>query len=239
MAITGPSELPHVLKVDSDPMKKYVLSKLGHPVVEVEVTEDQWETVLKVTGNFIAHYFSKEQMFAVFYTNPLQSDYDLPNNAYWIQEVAWDPVTTKIDQIFGAESFLFCFAPYFRILRNDNNLIAVENWKDEYKCVTPYGDKKISIKRHDHKQPIVEIRYEGGSLCCTPNHPIKLNDDISLENWQIASEVEVGDKLVSTRGISEVIAINNFDVSYTHSIVVPSSHCFYGCHYGHYPVLVH
>lgn len=107
MAILGPSDLPYILKVDSDPIKKYVLSKLGFPSVEVEITEDQWETILKTTGNFIAHYFSKEQMFGVFWTTPLESVYKLPHNAYWIQEVAWDPVTTMIDQIFGAESFLF------------------------------------------------------------------------------------------------------------------------------------
>jgi len=107
VAIVGPSQLPYILKVDSDPIKKYVLAKLGHPTVEVELTEDQWETILRTTGDFIAHYFSNEQRFAVFWTQPLQSVYDLPSDAYWIEEAAWDPVVTRIDQIFGAESFLF------------------------------------------------------------------------------------------------------------------------------------
>lgn len=107
MAILGPSDLPYILKVDSDPIKKYVLSKLGFPSVEIEISEDQWETILKTTGAFIAHYLSKEQMFGTFWTTPLESTYDLPDNAYWVQEVAWDPVTTMISDIFGAESYLF------------------------------------------------------------------------------------------------------------------------------------
>ena len=107
MAIIGPSDLPAILKVKSEELKKYVLSKLGHPVVEVEIEESQWETVLRTTGDWIAHYFPKEQQLAFFTTVPLQSSYPLPENAYWIQEFAWDPVTTRISEVFGAESFLF------------------------------------------------------------------------------------------------------------------------------------
>jgi len=128
MAIMGPSELPYILQVDSEPMKKYVLSKLGWPTVEVEVGEDQWETVLRVTGNFIAHYFSKEQMFGLFYTSPLENTYDLPAGAYWIQEVAWDPVTTMIDQIFGAESFLF----------NIGNITGIQQILTDYHMLQSY-----------------------------------------------------------------------------------------------------
>jgi len=128
MAIMGPSDLPYILKVDSDPIKKYVLSKLGYPSVEVEITEDQWETVLKTTGNFIAHYFSKEQKFGVFWTQPLESTYDLPNDAYWVQEVAWDSVSTNISDIFGAESYLF----------NIGNISGIQNILTDYMLLQQY-----------------------------------------------------------------------------------------------------
>ncbi len=128
MAIVSPQDAPYVLKIQSDPIKKYALSKLGYPVVEVEVTEDQWETVLKTTGNFIAHYFSKEQMMGVFWTQPLESEYDLPGDAYWVQEVAWDPATTKIDEIFGAESFLF----------NIGNITGIQNILTDYHLLQSY-----------------------------------------------------------------------------------------------------
>lgn len=107
MAIIGPSDLPVVLKVDSDPMKSYVVRKLGHPVVNVELTEDQLETAIRNTGDFIAGYFPREQRLATFYTEPLRSTYPLPTDAYWVQEVAWDPSTTRVGDIFGAEMYLF------------------------------------------------------------------------------------------------------------------------------------
>lgn len=128
MAILGPQDKPLILQVDSEPMKKYALSKLGHPVVEVEVTEDQWETVLKTTGNFIAHYFSKEQMFGVFWTQPLENTYDMPQNAVWVQDVAWDPAITKIDEIFGAESFLF----------NIGNITGIQNILTDFHLLQQY-----------------------------------------------------------------------------------------------------
>lgn len=128
MAIISRQDLPYVLKVNSEPMKKYVLSMLGHPVIEIEITEDQFETVLKTTGNFIAHYFSKESMLGVFWTQPLVSEYDLPDNAYWIQDVQWDPAVTKIDQIFGAESFLF----------NIGNITGIQQILTDYHLLQQY-----------------------------------------------------------------------------------------------------
>jgi hypothetical protein len=56
MAIIAPADLPSVLKMRSEPMKKYVLSKMGFPVTEVEIMEDQWETIFRVAGDFIAGY---------------------------------------------------------------------------------------------------------------------------------------------------------------------------------------
>ena len=128
MAVIGPAELPVVLQVDSNPMKSYVLSMLGNPVVEVEVMENQFETVLRNTGDFIAHYFPKQQRLAYFYTIPLQSTYDLPKDAYWIQEVQWDPVTTNIGDIFGAESFLF----------NIGNITGIQNLLLDYTLLQQY-----------------------------------------------------------------------------------------------------
>ena len=56
MAIIGPNDLPVVLKVRSDPMKKYALAQLGFGGVDVEITEDQFETAIRLTGDFIAGY---------------------------------------------------------------------------------------------------------------------------------------------------------------------------------------
>lgn len=134
MAILAPADLPSVLKMRSEPMKKYVLSKLGHPVVNVEMTEDQWETVFRVSGDFIAGYFPREQKLATFYTTPLQSTYPLPKDAYWVQSVNWDPVTTKIDDVFGAESFLF----------NIGNISGIQNILTDYHLLQAY--RKFSAK---------------------------------------------------------------------------------------------
>jgi hypothetical protein len=128
MAILAPAELPSVLKVRSDPMKKYVLSKLGHPITEVEISEDQWETLFRVAGDFIAGYFPREQKLSMFYTTPLQSTYPLPEDAYWVQEVHWDPVTTRIDDVFGAESFLF----------NIGNISGIQNVLTDYHLLQAY-----------------------------------------------------------------------------------------------------
>lgn len=134
MAIIAPADLPSVLKLRSEPMKKYVLSQLAHPHVEVEISEDQWETVWKVVGDFIAGYFPREQKLGLFWTSPLQSTYPLPHDAYWIQEVSWNPVTTRIDDVFGAESFLF----------NIGNISGVQNILTDYHLLQAY--RKFSQK---------------------------------------------------------------------------------------------
>jgi hypothetical protein len=134
MAILAPADLPSVLKVRSEPMKKYVLSKLGHPITEVEITEDQWEVIFRVSGDFIAGYFPHEQKLAVFWTSPLQSTYPLPSDAYWVQQVNWDPVTTRIDDVFGAESFLF----------NIGNVSGIQNMLLDYHLLQAY--RKFSQK---------------------------------------------------------------------------------------------
>ena len=128
MAILGPQQLPVILKVDSNPLKLHALSQLGHPVTMVETTEAQMEQVLRSTGNFIAHYFPLMEKFAFFMTQPLQSEYPIPEDAYWIRDVAWDPSTTRIDDIFGAESFLF----------NIGNISGVQNILTDYHLLQSY-----------------------------------------------------------------------------------------------------
>lgn len=228
MAITGPSELPYILKVDSDPLKKYALSQLGYPVVEVEVDESQMETVLRTTGNFIAHYFSKEQKFGVFYTQPLVSEYDLPSDAYWIQEIAWDPVTTMVDKIFGAEAFLFCFGPGTKILRSDDEMTLIEDWQEDYKAKTPFGDKKVNIEKHEEDQGLLGITHERGKLLVTPNHPVKTIDGDLVNGWYPASELQIDDEIVvawPAEG-SRVQSIEHTSGP-THSITIPGAHCLW------------
>ncbi len=134
MAIMGPADLPSIMKIRSEPMKKYILSKLGGSVVDVEIKEDQWETVWKVAGDFIAQYFPHEQKLSVFWTQPLKSTYPLPKDAYWVQMVNWDPVTTRIDDVFGAESFLF----------NIGNVSGAQNMLLDYHLLAAY--RKFSQK---------------------------------------------------------------------------------------------
>lgn len=141
MAILAPADLPSVLKMRSEPMKKYIFSKLGHPVTEVELTEDQLETVWKVSGDFIAQYFPREQKLATFWTDPLKSTYPLPEDAYWIQEVAWDPITTYISDVFGAESFLF----------NIGNISGYQQMLTDYHLLQAYrkfASKTLATEGH-------------------------------------------------------------------------------------------
>lgn len=128
MAIMGPPQLPVVLRVPSDPVKFEVMSTLGHPVVMVELMEPQLEQAIRVTGDFIAQYFPLEHQFAYFYTKPLIAEYDMPPDAYWVQDVQWDPATTRIGDIFGAESFLF----------NVGNITGVQNLLTDYHLLQAY-----------------------------------------------------------------------------------------------------
>ena len=128
MAILGPEQLPVILKIDSNPLKLHALSQLGHPVVHVELIETQMEEVLRSTGNFIAHYFPLEEKYAFFMTQPLQAEYPIPEDAYWIRNVSWDPSTTRLDDIFGAESFLF----------NIGNISGVQNILTDYHLLQSY-----------------------------------------------------------------------------------------------------
>ena len=70
MAIIGPPDLPKVLKADSNPLKLRTLHHFGHPNVNVELTEPQFEELLRVTGDSICQYFANEERYAYFYTQP-------------------------------------------------------------------------------------------------------------------------------------------------------------------------
>lgn len=128
MAILSPNQLPIVLKVDSNPLKFHVLSQLGHPTILVEIGEAQMEQVLRSTGDFIIRYAPLEERFAFFNTIPLQSEYPVPPDAYWIRSVSWDPSTTRIDEIFSAESFLF----------NIGNISGIQNLLVDYHLLLSY-----------------------------------------------------------------------------------------------------
>ena len=237
MAIIGPSNV--VLKLDSNPIKAEVLSHFGHPTVRVELDDPSLEHILRTAGDFMAGYFPFEEQIAVFYTQPLVTEYPLPEDAYWIKQVKWDPAVTRIGDIFGAESFLFCFADGFKILRDDNILIDIKDWNEKkFKCKTPYGNKKVILNRHEVDQELIKLSYENGYVICTPNHPIKINNIDKLEDWVSAKDCEIGLKLISNGKIVELIKIENVDKGYTTTIYVPGAHCFYGCHEGD-PILVH
>lgn len=234
MAIIGPADLPSILKVRSEPMKKYVLSKLGHPHVMVELSEDQWETIYRVAGDFIAGYFPKEQRLAVFYTNPLQSTYPMPADAYWVQQVQWDPATTRIDDVFGAESYLFCLSPDFSILDKDGKLQQLGDWRSHWKAKTPRGNRQLQVVKRDNERalPKVRIFYDGGTIEATNNHVIR-----SLGKWKEFLEVTVGDKLLGVKDSLNVHNVEQF-VSSDAISVRSSAGEYYGCTSGE-PVLIH
>lgn len=154
MAIMSPADMPVIFRIeDTAPMKKYVLTKLGHPVVEVELTEDMFETVLKTTVDHIAHYFPKEQKMAYFYTEPLVSTYDMPSDAYWVQEVNWDPAVTRIGDIFGAESFLF----------NVGNVTGIQNILTDYVLLQQYRRFSQRVLSNEGHWEVVGDEQTSGS----------------------------------------------------------------------------
>jgi len=235
MAILGPSELPLVLKVDSDPLKALAIHEFGHPVVLVELMEPQFEIVLRRIGDFIAEYFPLQGRFAFIQTQPLVAEYPLPDDAYWIQNISWDPATTRIDDIFGAESFLFSFGPGTKLF-NYNGEISCEDLskKENQKIKTPYGFRKVGIRWNKRKQPAIKIFTDNDSLTCTPNHPIKING-----NYSIASDCKIGDNLEAMNGNKcKVINIEETNIEGSWSIKSPVG-CYYASSNGNEYYMVH
>lgn len=237
MAITSPADMPSILKVRSEPMKKYVLSKLGYPQVAVELSEDQFESIYRVAGDFIAGYFPREQKLSLFWTSPLKSTYPLPKDAYWIQHVSWDPVTSRIDDVFGAESFLFCATPDLKILAADGSLQPILDWKPHWRAKSPFGKTRIKTKDHAEnvKRPLSKIRltYSTGEIEAYSNHIIKAND-----KWLEFAEVEVGHLLTGQNGHIDVKNISLTEDVTPISIKAVDSGCYYACLDGE-PVILH
>lgn len=192
MAIIGPEQLPVVLKVDSNQLKLHALSQLGHPNVLVELGETQMEQILRSTGDWIIQYAPLEELYAFFMTKPLQAEYPLPEDAYWIREVAWDPATTRIDDIFGAESFLFSHSDSSILLTEKGPHSCKEVAEEGYKLITPFGKRKCKIRWNQKRQPALIISTENDKIICTPNHPLMCDGD-----YIVASECRVGMSLSS------------------------------------------
>lgn len=117
-----------VLKLDTNPTKQEVMAHFGYPTIRVEITEEQFETIFRSAGAFIAGYFPFEEKIATFYTQPLVNEYALPPDAYWIKQVMWDPAVTRIGDIFGAESFLF----------NIGNITGLQGMLLDYHLIQAY-----------------------------------------------------------------------------------------------------
>lgn len=141
MAIIGPKDLPTILRVNSTPMKHYVLTQLGWPNVEVELTEAQFETCLRVTGDFIATYFPLEQRLATFVTEPLRSTYPMPDDAYAIQEVSWDGGSTSFHDPFSADYFILNAG----IMNNYNTLLLDMHLLQHYR---KFSQKILGTEGH-------------------------------------------------------------------------------------------
>ena len=183
MAILAPVDLPSVLKVRDDPAKKYVLTKLGHPITEVELAEDQWNSIFRVGGDFIAGYFPREQKLALFWTTPLQSTYPLPNDAYWINDCQWDPISSNIHDVFGAESFLFSFSGGTKLLSEKGPQTCEELYENGNKLITPFGLRKPKLKWNEVEQPVQILQTDKDYLVCTPNHPVNIDNKFRMAIW--------------------------------------------------------
>lgn len=234
MAIIGPDDLPSIIKVNSTQMKKYVLSLLGYPNVDVEISEDQFEVIWRVAGDFIARYFPHEQKLGLFYTSPLKPTYPLPKDAYWIQEVSWDPVSTRIDDVFGAESFLFCLSDTFKILDKDGKLQPLSDWKTNWKAKTPRGDHQLEIVDHKNTKQLPKLRvtYTNGIIEATSNHVIKTND-----GWLELTELMIDHKLYGHKQEQSITNIEGFESTQAIGIRSPVGE-YYGCTDGE-PILLH
>jgi hypothetical protein len=111
MAIIGVGELDtrftKLGRKANDQLKMHILSMLGHPVVNVEITEPQIEQVIRSTHDFICMYFPLEERYSFFYTTPLEPSYPLPADAASVSQVAWHPGTSSIANIFSIDYIMF------------------------------------------------------------------------------------------------------------------------------------
>lgn len=237
MAILGPSQMPSIFrKQDTDPLKLHAVNQLGGPSVAVEVTESQWEESIRTAMDFISQYFPLESKIAYFYTQPTVIEYDIPEDAYWVVRVSWDPVTTRIDNVFGAESFLFCFDDDIKVVCDDG-LLPVKD-VGNLKLITPFGRRKLIKKHHHRKQQLIELTYDDGLIRCTPNHPIKCAEGDLINGWLTANECKPGMQLLMMDGPTKLRKTKWIERQSTTAINVLGAKCFFGCHDGK-PILVH
>lgn len=228
MAIIGPSQLPLVFKAESDPLKRIALHELGHPTTLVELTEDNFESAIRRVGDFITEYFPLEEKYAFFMTQPLQTEYPIPEDAYWIRDVYWDPATTRIDDIFGAESFLFSFGPGTFLFSRKGKITCEDLAKDpKPEIKTPYGFRKVKIRWNHKPQLAVKLITEQDHLVCTINHPVFCDGDFVM-----ASECREGSKLKTMNNLEqEVVAIEHLTIEGSWSIQSPVG-CYFASSQG-------
>ena len=214
MAIIGPKDLPVVLHVDSNPLKMHVLSQLGHPTVLVEISESAIEQVLRSTGDFISTYYALEEKYAFMMTTPLQGEYPVPEDAYWIRSVAWDPSVTRLDEIFSAESFLFSFCGGSILLTEGGPLSCEECYEKRSRLVTPFGHRRSIMRWNAKHQPMTLLKTEKDFLACTPNHPVNCNG-----KFRSAELCNIGDKLINHKDrLCEIIDKQQLSTEGTWSI---------------------
>jgi hypothetical protein len=224
----------------SEPIKFEILSTLGHPNVLVELTEPQLEQAIRTTGDFIAQYFPNEQKYAYFYTTPLKPEYDLPADAYWVQDVKWDPATTRIGDIFGAECTLCTqkidllhktkligdITTQDRVLALNKSGELVESTVEFIKynikeCFEIIIGKNRNITSGDH--PYLTQRGWVNLACLLPNDFIFMLED-GLIKW---SKVD----LIKQIGMRETIDLQVSDGNFlSNNFIVHNSFLF--CHPG-------
>lgn len=110
MAILSRSGMPAFTQLgheDTNDLKNYAQTMLGHPHVLVEITEQQLELIIKQSIGFWTRFFPKEEKYAFFWTTPGKAEYPIPNDAAWIRQILWDPGVSRINDIFSAEHYLF------------------------------------------------------------------------------------------------------------------------------------
>lgn len=96
-----------MFRINSEPIKRYILHRLGHPHVRVEINDDQLNDIIRVGASFIAQYFEGEQRLAVFNTVPMQSAYAMPSDAWMVQSVDWDPFIGSLADVFDVRFHMF------------------------------------------------------------------------------------------------------------------------------------
>ena len=241
MAILSRSGYPVFTRLgieETKRLKLYAMTYLGHPNVLVEITDQQFELIIRQSIGFWARYFPKQERYAYFYSRPGVTEYALPNDAAWIRNVVWDPGISRIDDIFSAEAYLFSL-PGGSILLTTHGPMKIENYykkykKDHTRLVTPFGIRKPLIRWNKKKQPVTLLKTEKDALISTPNHPVFCNG-----KYIMAMECEIGDVLLNNLNEQSIIIDKqNMYTEGTWSIKTNVG-CFYASAQGNEFYLIH